>query len=163
MRRPDKQGGVVSVELAYILIVLILMMAPLVLFGRALWYYGAVKSASLHGARILATAPYQIYLVSSSRNAMVTLAANRVVEAAIASGVPVSALPVSGVTILCDSANCGVSTPPQRITVSVVFGFGDNLLPDFIGNYLSGGSFEMSVEADLAYSGARPLNALGAP
>ncbi|MDI1244349.1 MAG: pilus assembly protein, partial [Rhodoferax sp.] len=55
-RRPllrPLQTGAVAVEFAFVIVVLLLIMAGLVEFGRTFWYADALTKATRDGARLL--------------------------------------------------------------------------------------------------------------
>lgn len=54
--RAWQQRGVAAVEFAIVLVFLILVVAGIVEFGRAFWYYDALSKATRDGARILSMA-----------------------------------------------------------------------------------------------------------
>lgn len=55
-RPPHCQTGVAAVELAFVIFFLLLLVAGIVEFGRAFWYYDALTKATRDGARYLSTA-----------------------------------------------------------------------------------------------------------
>lgn len=54
--RTRQQRGVAAVEFGIVLVFLILVVAGIVEFGRAFWYYDALSKATRDGARILSLA-----------------------------------------------------------------------------------------------------------
>ncbi|MCK9983920.1 MAG: hypothetical protein AzoDbin1_00392 [Azoarcus sp.] len=55
-RNSKRQRGVAAVEFAIVLIVLLLIMAGIIEFGRAFWYYDALTKATRDGARLMSVA-----------------------------------------------------------------------------------------------------------
>lgn len=53
--KPPSQAGAAAVELAFVIVVLLLMVAGIIGFGRAFWYADALTKATRDGARLLST------------------------------------------------------------------------------------------------------------
>lgn len=51
-----REAGVAAVELAFVIFFLLLLVAGIVEFGRAFWYYDALTKATRDGARMLSVA-----------------------------------------------------------------------------------------------------------
>jgi len=162
MKRAKIEGGSISVEIALLMLIILMMLAPITLFGRLLWYYSVAKSATMQGARLLATAPPYTYYVSATRNAALAAATATVTTAAKSGGIPESAIP-SPATVLCDGVACGVNTAPSRINVTFLMTVPDNLFPNLTSEFTSSTGFVMNISTELPYSGGVPVNALGAP
>lgn len=60
-----RQRGVAAVEFAIVLIVLLLIMAGIIEFGRAFWYYDALTKATRDGARLLSVADRDTFSTGS--------------------------------------------------------------------------------------------------
>jgi hypothetical protein len=162
MKWAKAQGGSISVEIALLMLIILMMLAPITLFGRLLWYYSVAKSATMQGARLLATAPPYTYYVSATRNAALAAATATVTSAAKSGGIPDSAIPLPA-EARCDGVICGVSVTPSRIKMSFQLTVSDNLFPNLTSNYTSSTGFVMNVSTEVPYSGGVPVNALGAP
>ncbi|NMG43074.1 pilus assembly protein [Aromatoleum toluvorans] len=52
----QRQTGVAAVELAFVIFFLLLLVAGIIEFGRAFWYYDALTKATRDGARLLSIA-----------------------------------------------------------------------------------------------------------
>lgn len=52
----NREAGVAAVELAFVIFFLLLLVAGIVEFGRAFWYYDALTKATRDGARLLSVA-----------------------------------------------------------------------------------------------------------
>lgn len=70
-----RQQGVAAVEFAIVLIVLLLIMAGIIEFGRAFWYYDALTKATRDGARLMSVADRENFstgtFVSDAKNLVV--------------------------------------------------------------------------------------------
>lgn len=53
----QREKGVAAVELAFVVIMLLIIVAGIVEFGRAFWYYNALAKATRDGARFLSEIP----------------------------------------------------------------------------------------------------------
>lgn len=65
---PHRQRGVAAVEFAIVLVFLILVVAGIVEFGRAFWYYDALSKATRDGARLLSLADRATFSTGSFIN-----------------------------------------------------------------------------------------------
>lgn len=57
MSRPANTTGAVAVEFAFVIVVLLLMVAGTIGFGRTFWYADALTKSARDGARLLSTWP----------------------------------------------------------------------------------------------------------
>lgn len=113
---PARQRGVAAVEFAIVMIVLFLIGAGLVEFGRAFWYYDALAKGTRDASRYLSTIP------TSSLGAAGANAQEMVVQAAAAGGVP--NFSSANVSIACTPTACNSAVLPTdvtRVTVSVAY------------------------------------------
>lgn len=94
-RRKDR--GAAAVEFALVIGVLLLIVAGIIEFGRAFWYYDALTKATRDGARFLTTAPS-----ATINSAAVPAARTMVVNAAHAANVPEFTL--DHVSVTCQDA-----------------------------------------------------------
>jgi Flp pilus assembly protein TadG len=111
-----RQHGGAVVEFALMLTLLVSLVAGIVEFGRAFWYYDALSKATRNAARTLS--------VSNPANitGAVTDAKTAVAAAAASAGVP--NFNVSYVTVTCldssmNSATCTNGTSPGGVRISV--------------------------------------------
>jgi Flp pilus assembly protein TadG len=129
-----RQGGVVAVEFALVMFVLLLIGAGIVEFGRAFWYYDAMAKGTRDAARYLSTVP------TATLGSVAAHAQARVVNAATAGGVPDFAN--SHVSISCEPIACAAAVLPTDIasvTVSVRYPMSIGALFPFIASASSGG------------------------
>ena len=52
---PSSQAGAIAVELAFVMVVMLLIVAGMIGFGRAFWYADALTKATRDGARLMST------------------------------------------------------------------------------------------------------------
>jgi Flp pilus assembly protein TadG len=115
-----KQQGAAAVELAIVLVFLLLVMAGIVEFGRAFWYYDALTKATRDGARMLSVADKATFASGS----FVSDAKARVVQSANKASLK-PALTAAHVTVTCMDASfgeigCGSGTgAPSNIRVAI--------------------------------------------
>jgi len=122
MRRPFPfhaapcRGGAI-IEFALVLALMISIVAGILEFGRAFWYYDALSKATRNAARTLAvSAPATIASVS------VAAARTEVSDAAATAGV--SSFTTSNVSVVCldsafNTATCTDGTSPAAVRVSI--------------------------------------------
>lgn len=118
-RGDRRQRGAAAVELALVLMVLLLLGAGIVEFGRALWYYDALAKGTRDAARYMTTVPVE------NLRARRTEATSIVVASGTNARVP----DVAGtVTVACDApapSDCSAASASdvRTITVSVSYPF----------------------------------------
>ncbi|HJV26053.1 MAG TPA: TadE/TadG family type IV pilus assembly protein [Aromatoleum sp.] len=95
-----RQRGVAAVELALVIIFLLLLVAGIVEFGRAFWYYDALTKATRDGARMLSVADRATF----TSGTFIGDAKDRVVHTANAANVK-PALTSSQVSVTCLDAS----------------------------------------------------------
>ena len=96
------QRGVAAVEFALVIVFLLLLVAGIVEFGRAFWYYDALTKATRDGARMLSVAERATF----STGTFIDDARDRVVQAANAANVQ-PPLTTAHVAITCLSEGFG--------------------------------------------------------
>lgn len=124
----NRQAGVAAVEFAFVMIVLLLIGAGIVEFGRAFWYYDAIAKGTRDAARYLSTVP------TASLGGAGASAQQMVVSSATAGGVP--AFSNANVTISCAPTACAAGVLPtdiSSVTVSTQYALGIGTLFPFIG------------------------------
>lgn len=107
-RLPAFQSGVVAVEFALTMFVLLMTAAGLVEFGRAFWYYDALVKGTRDAARHLSTVP------TGGLAAAVAPTAAIVVDAANASRVP--DFSSADVSVVCAPTACAAAVAPSDVT-----------------------------------------------
>jgi Flp pilus assembly protein TadG len=142
--RRGRQRGVAAVELAILLPVFILVMAPLILYARYMWHYTVAQKAAQDAARYMST-------VSATEMRSKTLAAYaqavavQIARTEVAELAPGDVIPDADVS--CDTRNpctpANGTALPQNISVLVYFNFSDPLFNVYLGPY--GKSIEAKV------------------
>jgi Flp pilus assembly protein TadG len=119
------QAGVAAVEFAFVLVILLLIMAGMVEFGRTFWYADALTKATRDGARVMSSWPLDT--ISSQG-----LGAARNITQDSANAANVSPpLATGNVLVQClneafNSVACTDGTAPANVMVSIT-GFSVNL------------------------------------
>lgn len=117
-----QQRGAAVVEFALLLILLLMIVAGIVEFGRTFWYYDALTKATRDGARFLSNARESPNVTLNASH--ISQARTMVVNAANSARVP--SFSASRVAVSCDP-NC---TAPTYVTVSI------NAYPITIGGWI---------------------------
>lgn len=108
-----RQSGVAAVELAFLLVLLLLMAAGTFEFGRGFWYYNALAKATRDGARAMSIAPAAT-ISSTAVGAVQTL----VVNAANGANIDPT-LAAANVAVTCDGSACVDGTAPDEVRVAI--------------------------------------------
>jgi hypothetical protein len=122
----NSESGVAVVEFAIVITLLLIIVAGVVEFGRAFWYYDALTKATRDGARFLSNVPVDNIpsLASGTEpencSNPYTPAAKTLVYCA-AKEAKVLGFSVGNVDVLCDDAKCEVGMdPPVYVTVRII-------------------------------------------
>lgn len=108
-----RQSGVAAVELAFLVVLLLLMAAGTFEFGRAFWYYNALAKATRDGARAMS-------MVQKDTIAATGVPAAKALVVNAANGANIDPLLVSGnVDVTCDGGPCVDGTAPAEVTVAI--------------------------------------------
>jgi Flp pilus assembly protein TadG len=129
-QRRCRQAGVAAVEFALLLFVLLPILAGIIEFGRAMWYYDAVLKGTRDAARYLSAIPAAQLADATA----LTTATNIAVQASAAGGVP--AFTSANVSISCAPTACTSIVLPGdvvQVTVSAQYPLGIGALLPFIG------------------------------
>lgn len=119
-RALNRQRGVAAVELAFVIVFLLLLLAGIVEFGRAFWYYDALTKATRDGARILSIADRATF----STGTFIDDAKTRVVQAVNTANLK-PPLATSHVAVICLDGNfnpigCGsAAAAPANVQVAI--------------------------------------------
>ena len=118
--KPSSQTGAVAVELAFVIFILLLIIAGMIGFGRTFWYADALTKATRDGARLLST-----WAAADLGNGVI-VAENQVIAVAAAANVPLNLV---NVKVECDNsppANptfsfgpCSQNTTPANVRVRI--------------------------------------------
>lgn len=118
LTKPSRQVGVAAVELAIVIVVLLLMLAGTIGFGRTFWYLDALTKATRDGARLLST--WEVSDISAG----VAAARNITINSANAANLS-PPLASGNVVVEClnDSfavmASCSGGTAPRNVRVRI--------------------------------------------
>lgn len=115
-RSPRVHRGTAAVEFAFTVFVLLMILAGVVEFGRAFWYYDAIVKGTRDAARHLSTIPTSALAGAAAPTAAI------VVDAANASLVP--DFTSANVSVVCTPISCGAAVQPSdvtRVTVSASY------------------------------------------
>lgn len=115
------QRGAVAIELAFVIIVMLFIVAGIVEFGRVFWYADALTKATRDGARLMSNWP-----VADLNSSGVGAAKNLVVAAATAANVGPALDAAANVSVECLGPSPGFSvvacadgTAPVNVRVSI--------------------------------------------
>jgi Flp pilus assembly protein TadG len=112
-----RQRGSVAVEMAFLAVVMFLIMAGIVEFSRAFWYYNALDKATRDAARFMSSVPS--VQISDSTQAAAAVDVAKSLALITANGAKVSPTIVAAdIDILCDGAAC-TGTKPTNVTATV--------------------------------------------
>jgi Flp pilus assembly protein TadG len=107
-----QQRGVAAVEFAFVLIFMLMIVAGIIEFGRAFWYYNALDKATRDGARYMSTVPKDQLIsgVSTAQDLVVGAANTAALRPAIIR---------TNVTVTCLPNACSNGTAPTDVTVAI--------------------------------------------
>lgn len=152
--KPSSQAGAIAVELAFVIVVLLLMVAGMIGFGRTFWYADALTKATRDGARLLST------WAVSDMSAGAVAARNIAINSANAANVsPQLGTGTANVLVEClDDAfsfvACADGTTPANVRVSIT-GFNVSLGQWFpfigTGGLIDYGSVGLSPHTTMRY------------
>jgi Flp pilus assembly protein TadG len=134
------QRGAVAVELAFVIIVMLFIVAGIIEFGRVFWYADALTKATRDGARLMSNWPVANLNsggVGAAKNLAATAATAANVRPNVATNVVVECLgPSPGFSVVA----CVDGTAPANVRVSITgFNVVIGTMVPFIKVY--GGSF----------------------
>jgi Flp pilus assembly protein TadG len=119
------QHGQATVEFAFVVVILMAIMAGFVDLGRAVWHYNSISMAARSGAR------YAIVRGSSSASPVGTDNCGDTLTALVRAKVP--GLPNSGITVTCTWPDGG-HDPGDEVRVNVVVSYTPIMLAFIPGN-----------------------------
>ena len=150
------QTGVAAVEFAFVIVILLLIMAGMVEFGRTFWYADALTKATRDGARVMSSWP-----IESISSQGLSAAGNITKDGANAANISPMLKTGQGGNVLVECLNeafgtvaCNDGTAPANVRVSIT-GFTVTLgewFP-FIGNdgLISLGSISLAPHTTMRY------------
>lgn len=137
------QRGAAAVEFAIITPLLIIALAPFVLYARYMWHYTVAHKAAQDAARYMSTVSvsemHSRSLASSAREVAIEIARRELLELAPGEDYP-------DAEVLCDSATCGLrsGSAPSIIRVFITFNMHDPIFNTYLGP--RGQQFNVIVE-----------------
>jgi Flp pilus assembly protein TadG len=111
------QRGVAAVEMAIVMVVMLLITAGMIEFGRTFWYFNALSKATRGAARVVSGVSTTDLADATKRAAALESAQNLAVSVANGAGVR-PAISTGNVLITCDGGSCGAASP-GNVTVSI--------------------------------------------
>ena len=111
------QRGVAAVEMAIVMVVMLLITAGMIEFGRTFWYFNALSKATRGAARVVSGVSTSDLADAATRAAALSSAQNLAVRVANGAGVR-PAITIDNVLITCDGGSCGAASPGD-VTVSI--------------------------------------------
>lgn len=108
-----QQRGIAAVEFAFVIIFLLIIVAGIIEFGRAFWYYNALSKATRDGARYMST------LDNAQIASTGILAAQNLVVAEANAAALSPAITITNVTVTCLPNACTDGTSPTDVTVAI--------------------------------------------
>jgi hypothetical protein len=121
-----RQRGIAAVELAFVLPMMVMLLAVPLYFGRVFWHYTAAQKAAQDAARYLSTVP-MAELANSARVRYAVEVAQNIAETETAELDPGPDRPFVSVT--CDDWACDGFSAPTTIGVSVHLRMVDSYFP----------------------------------
>lgn len=126
--RPIKrasQAGVAAVEFAFVLVILLLIMAGMVEFGRTFWYADALTKATRDGARVMSSWPLDT-ISSQGLGAARNITQNSANAANVSPPLATGNVQVQCLDAAFGSVACTDGTAPANVRVGIT-GFTVNL------------------------------------
>lgn len=126
--RISLQRGVVAIELAFVIVILLLIVAGTIGFGRTFWYADALTKATRDGARLLSTWPAATIGSTLGGDGGVDKARDIAINSANAANVSpplvAGSPPAGNVVVEClddtfNSVGCVDGTAPANVRVSI--------------------------------------------
>lgn len=146
--RLRRERGVAAVELALVLPILLITLAPLVLYARYMWHYTVAQKAAQDAARYMST----ISAAEMKSRTLAGYAKGIAIEIARRELAELSpGEEIVDADVICDTNTCGFKSGsvPKTITVSVAF----NMFDTFFGTYLGPYGMPVTANVTMSYAG----------
>jgi Flp pilus assembly protein TadG len=149
--------GVIAVEFALVLIPMLLMLAGIVEFGRAMWHANVLTKATRDGARVIsdwAPADLQQGISESVNRVVVTANASRLSPPVMATDVAVECDYSPGPAPAFNFTTCSTTTAPKSVRIRMVgYSFALGQWMPFIGpnGLLSLGTVTLTPATTMPY------------
>jgi len=125
-----RQRGVAAIEFAIVMPLLILVLAPLILWSRYMWHYTVLQKATQDAARYMSTVSVA-EMASPTRSGYAHDIAVEIARREVAELAPGSV--IKNASVNCDGNDCGGGPPPQVVSVYIFFYFNDPIFGTFLG------------------------------
>jgi Flp pilus assembly protein TadG len=141
------QGGIVAVEMAFILLfVLVLLPYPL-FFGRVFWHYAVLQKVAHDAARYMSTIP-----AIDMKNAAKASQAAALAQSMVAAGTAGLGEPV-GVNVMCDAATCGTfSVLPGQVRIIAGLSLQDTIFGAITGSLTGDSGLLLQANVTMRYA-----------
>jgi len=148
-RKPSARArGAAAIELALVLPILVVVMAPMFLYARYMWHYTVAQKAAQDAARYMSTVSAaemkSMVLAGYARDIAIQVAKREVAQLAPGNTIP-------DASISCDNHACAVSTGEVPATVSVFISF--RLRDTFFGMYMGPYGIPIKANVTMPYVG----------
>lgn len=144
------QRGIAAVEFAWILPVLVALMAGLFLFGRFCWHYTVAQKAAHDAALYLSSVP----LIDMKSRTRAEAVMNLARSIALAETAELNPGPAGlTVTVTCDSWPCDGVVPPNTIRVGVRMRVVDGIFNSFTEDYTGEEGILLTADVSMLYVG----------
>jgi Flp pilus assembly protein TadG len=147
------QAGVAAVEFAFVLVIMLLIMAGMVEFGRTLWYADALTKATRDGARLMSSWPIDT-ISSQGLGAARNITQDGANAASISPQLLTTDVLVQCLSDAFISVGCADGTAPANVRVSIT-GFTVNLGEWFpfigTGGVISYGGISLAPHTTMRY------------
>lgn len=137
-----RERGAAAVELALVLPILLVVMAPLILYARYMWHYTVAQKAAQDAARYMSTVSV-VEMKSKKLTVFARSIAAEIARREVADLAPGEA--ISSVDVLCDTHVCGSTTGSVPTTVNVFLSF--HLTDTIFNMYM--GPYGIPIEANV--------------
>lgn len=152
VHRPPRQRGVAAIEMAFILPVMMILLAVPLFFGRVFWHYTVAQKAAHDAARYLSEIPL------TDINNLTRIGYHLAVAGEIVAGEMSDLNPGSDpitVSYLCEYsfgyAPCDGKTTPKSVRVGVRISMSDAIFPNYTSDYLGDNGLVLSAAVAMPY------------
>lgn len=135
LKPPSRRAqGSAAIEVALLLPILFIVLAPLILYARYMWHYTvaqkAAQDAALYMSTITAAEMKSRTLASYAKEIAIEIARREVAELAPGES-------IVDADVICDTNTCGfkAGAVPKTVTVSVAFNLLDTVFNTYLGPY----------------------------
>lgn len=156
-----REKGSVAIEMAFAMIILLMLLSLLLFWARVFWYHSMSSKAAHDAARFLSRAtPSEMQTIGSSRGeAPVAAVARWIAESELAAIEP--EMYPFWIEVECGRrnntgvityVNCGNSIP-EMVRVKMELGFKDEIIPDLLLDYFGMKRYTFTPDVAMRYVG----------